>query len=265
MAENGLLWPAEKHWLNVRFLNGNWFDREFVRLAVGRHFNTLPMGIRFYFYQEDEPGEADIRIKFSDVIKSRIGMDAKSVGQSSKSTMKFDFSAAEHMSQEDRRATLQHMVLHQFAHALGFRHEHQHSLCEGNEVQNPLRRIIEWPQRQIPENSATLPIAVVMMDPSKQGSIMDFCIAKESISNFPFPFPEDGWVIHGTLVPVNIVLSDDDKRFLTTVYPPREDGSFKPVGDNSEGDSSDKKWWKRLIGNRGTVDEMESVVEEEEQ
>ncbi|UPL02248.1 hypothetical protein LCI18_013182 [Fusarium solani-melongenae] len=126
MAKNRLLWPVEKHWLNVRFLNGSRSSRELVRSIVEEHFDFLPIGIKFYFYQRGKTGEVDIRIKFSNTSRCYVGTAAKSVRRGSKPTMRLDLETPKCFSGQDRRLCLHKSVLHEFGHALGLFHGHQH-------------------------------------------------------------------------------------------------------------------------------------------
>ncbi|KAH7244860.1 hypothetical protein B0J15DRAFT_552474 [Fusarium solani] len=78
-------------------------NRELVRSIVEEHFNSLPMGIKFYFYQRGETGEADIRIKFSNKSRCYAGTAAKSVRRSSKPTMKLGLETPKRFNGQDRR------------------------------------------------------------------------------------------------------------------------------------------------------------------
>ncbi|KAJ4156436.1 hypothetical protein NW754_008067 [Fusarium falciforme] len=236
MAENRLLWPIEKHWLNVRFLNGSRDNRELVRSIVEEHFDSLPIGIKFYFYQRGETGEADIRIKFSNKSRCYAGTAAKSVRRSSKPTMKLDLETPRRFNGQDRRLCFQNFVLHEFGHALGLFHEHQHPNCGKKWDMTFLQYRTGWSQKMVYHSYAPHSPEGKTLEPYDPKSIMHYII-------------REGDELHSkATVPGNAVLSEGDKRILALLYPPREEGTFKRPGDNSEKDFPKKqKWWKRLI------------------
>ncbi|KAJ4309541.1 hypothetical protein N0V84_011443 [Fusarium piperis] len=236
MAENRLLWPVEKHWLNVRFLNGDWAKRRLVRSTVEENFHSLPMGIKFYFYRRGQRGKADIRIKFSNISHSRIGTDAKSVlrGQP---TMKLNFTDMGRSNDKDQRlALLRNHILHEFGHALGLQHEHQHPKCGKKWDMAVIGQRLGWSRALVQHNYDPHTPEGKTLEPYDPKSIMHYRI-------------KEGDELHSkATAPTNMVLSEGDKRILSILYPPRGEGMLKPPGDNSESWSPKKqKWWKRLI------------------
>lgn len=236
IAENRLLWPVEKQWLNVRFLNGSWSKRQLVRSTVEEHFHSLPMGIKFYFYRRGESGKADIRIKFSSVSQSRVGTSAKSVLWSRKSTMKLYLGNAGRLTSPDEQfKLLQSRILHEFGHALGLLHEHQHPKCGKKWDMALLRQRLGWPRALIQRNFDPFAPEGKTLEPYDPKSIMHYNIA------------EGDELYSKATAPTNLVLSEGDKRILAMIYPARGGGILKPPGDNSENDFPKKeKWWKRL-------------------
>ncbi|RTE79745.1 hypothetical protein BHE90_005779 [Fusarium euwallaceae] len=185
MAENRLLWPIEKHWLNVRFLNGSWFSREFVRATVEARFNSLLMGIRFYFNEAGEIGKADIRIKFSNTLSySHAGTNAKLVRWSRRPTTVLD----------------------------------------------------SWSRERVLRNYAPHSPEGKTLEPYDPKSVMHYVVQKGD----DLLGKETG--------SINVVLLEGDNRMPTLLYPPREEGMFKPPGDNSENNTPRKrKGQKRLV------------------
>jgi len=236
MAENRLLWPIEKHWLNVRFLNGSRYTKDFVRSIVEEHINSLPMGIKFYFCQKYEAGKADIRVKFTNNSCSYVGTAAKSARRSSKQTMKLDIESLRRLNGQDRRLCFQSSVLHEFGHVLGLFHEHQHPHCGKKWDMAFLHYRTGWSQQLVHKAYAPHSPAGKTLEPYDPKSIMHYQIR------------EGDELDSKATAPRNNVLSEGDKRILVLLYPPREEGIFKPPGDNSEKDPPRKqKWWKRLV------------------
>lgn len=236
MAKNRLLWPIEKHWLNVRFLNGSHDIKELVQSIVEEHFNSLPLGIKFYFYQRGESGIADIRIKFSNKSRSYVGTSSKSVHRSSKPTMRLDIETSRHSNRRERLLWFQGSVLHEFGHALGLFHEHQHPDCGKKWDMALLQYKNGWSQQMVHHAYAPHSAQGKTLEPYDPKSIMHYEIREGDVLNSKETTKGDA------------VLSEGDKRMLALLYPPREVGMFKRPGDNSEKDAPKKqKWWKRLI------------------
>ncbi|KAL2671360.1 hypothetical protein Neosp_013943 [[Neocosmospora] mangrovei] len=235
MAENKHLWPIEKHWLNVRFLNGSRQTRDLVQSIVEEHINSLPMGIKFYFYQRHDTGEADIRIKFTDMSDSYVGTSAKLVDQSSEPTMRLDFETPTRLNGEDRRLFSQRAVLHEFGHALGLLHEHQYPSWGKKWNMTLLQCRTGWSRQLVHQFYAPRSPEGKTLEPYDSKSIMHYEI-------------REGDVLDSKLTaPRNNVLSEGDKRILTLLYPPREEGMFKAPGDNSETSPPKKeKRWQHL-------------------
>ncbi len=113
--EIGKYWPNGRN-LKVRFLGGSEAARSRVRKYAAEWSKVA--NIRFLFV---EKGEADLRVGFTPNMGtwSLIGTDAGAMPQH-KPTMNFAW--RNNISESDCRAT----ILHEFGHALGLLHEHQH-------------------------------------------------------------------------------------------------------------------------------------------
>ncbi|RSM08780.1 hypothetical protein CEP52_004452 [Fusarium oligoseptatum] len=237
MAGNRLLWPIEKHWLNVRFLNGSWFSGEFVRATVEAHFNSLLMGIRFYFNEAGEIGKADIRIKFSNTFSySHAGTNAKLVRWSRRPTMVLDCEAPMSLSPLVLRIGLQWVILHEFGHALGLFHEHQHPKCGRKWDIRLLQNTTAWSRERVLRNYTPHSPEGKTLEPYDPKSVMHYVVQRGD----DLLGKETG--------SINVVLLEGDNRMPTLLYPPREEGMFKPPGDNSENNTPRKrKGQKRLV------------------
>ncbi|KAK8133611.1 hypothetical protein PG984_005623 [Apiospora sp. TS-2023a] len=127
-ALNGIPWIVDKRWpssqrnLGVRFMNGSWDERQMVKDLVTDHFNTIPMHIRFAFLRTRDAGPSDIRVEFKSSGRTAShttnGRDSANVSPHKPTmTLRLDVNDPENC---------RYTVLHEFGHALGLRHEHQH-------------------------------------------------------------------------------------------------------------------------------------------
>lgn len=111
-------------WVRVRFLNGTKREQELVRSVVWQHINTLRIPIRFVFVSPDSRGPSTVRIRFSRSGRcwSHVGLGKDSFG--TRPTMSLDLQG------DLDPAETQRSILHEFGHALGLLHQHQHPDCD---------------------------------------------------------------------------------------------------------------------------------------
>ncbi|KAJ4229083.1 hypothetical protein NW759_003807 [Fusarium solani] len=158
------------------------------------------MGIKFYFYQRGETGEADIRIKFSNKSRCYAGTAAKSVRRSSKPTMKLGLETPKRFNGQGRRLCFQNFVLHEFGHALGLFHEHQHPNCGKKWDMTFLQYRTGWSQKMVYHSYAPHSPEGKTLEPYDPKSIMHYLI-------------QEGDELHSkAMVPGNVVLSEGDKE-----------------------------------------------------
>lgn len=110
----------------MSFLNGYESDRQTVKYLVKKHYNSLPMRLRFEFPSQRNIYSSDIRIEFANHSSSYIGRQAE--GYPGQATMWLNMYPRMH-AQEAARDKVQADVLHEFEHALGLVHEHKHPGC----------------------------------------------------------------------------------------------------------------------------------------
>ncbi|KAK7941453.1 uncharacterized protein PG986_013840 [Apiospora aurea] len=204
IGKKSQLWPDEKEFLKVRFLNGPREYKELVEKLVTEHYNTLPMRIRFVFLGSADASASDIRIRFgSHGSYSSVGLDCASVPQS-EPTMNLDLDYTD-------RDYVQHTILHEFGHALGLWHEHQHPRC-GFRWQ---RFMIDVSQPHFDLNFERIQLgpkaAKERLTPYDEKSIMHY------------PIEVGETIDMNKYVPVNKVLSSGDKRVLSRMYSPTAD------------------------------------------
>ncbi|KAL2672147.1 hypothetical protein Neosp_012845 [[Neocosmospora] mangrovei] len=248
---NHRLWPEDKYFLYVCFLNGHSADKDKVKSLIEEHYNTLRMRIRFVFLEDDDPRASDIRVLFisQGVSSSCIGTDAERHLQ--ESTMKLNMHHNDQRGAEDRRKHRQADVLHEFGHALGMEHEHSHPEC-------PIKwnyRIVQgrrgWDAQKVTHNYRKL---------DKTSTTIRNAYDPKSIMHYPV---ERGDAQGGTVIPMNTELSDGDKEFLTWIYlmpEPRSSSSRQ-----SRVPSSSKKIpRKHHTGRRGDEKRREGIYRQED-
>ncbi|KAK7985821.1 hypothetical protein PG996_004936 [Apiospora saccharicola] len=111
-------------WLTVRFLNGSDEERELVRAVVEKHYHDIDLPIRLTFAKPGDHEFPAIRVLFttSGVSKSQVGFWPRSYDPD-EPTMSLNIAS---LSPEWKQGT----ILHQFGHALGFRHLYGHPESE---------------------------------------------------------------------------------------------------------------------------------------
>lgn len=113
-------WPKEKKELKIRFLNGSEKTKTAIQKAAMEWTNYINIKFKFGDYYP-----ADIRIDTSipRYHRSLVGTDNEKQSDDSKPTMWIGVTAG---FLGDSVDSIRRVTLHEFGHALGLKHEHQH-------------------------------------------------------------------------------------------------------------------------------------------
>ena len=204
------MWKAGKI-LKVRFLDGS----KYVQKKVKKYAMEWQKfaNISFEFGDFDN---AEIRISFSgNGSWSYVGTDALLINMS-KPTMNFGWFTDETSEQEFSRTTL-----HEFGHALGCIHEHQHPgggiPWDKEAVYRYYERTNGWNKSKVDHNIFTKYKSKELTNSEyDSASIMHYAIPNElTIGDW-----ESSW---------NTGFSDTDKQFIREAYPFPGDGIFQQV------------------------------------
>ncbi|KAK4650224.1 hypothetical protein QC762_705480 [Podospora pseudocomata] len=149
-ARNDLLWPSDKRQLKVRFLNGTTQEKDYVKQLVNKHYNSLPLRIKFFFFTDGTSGDSDIRVQFNDKEScSYLARDAERYPN--KPTLWINRSTTI-KSAETRRQWLQRTILHELGHELGMEHEHGHPDCRADWNRRVLQAKTGWTAEKVQHN-----------------------------------------------------------------------------------------------------------------
>ncbi|KAM0420472.1 hypothetical protein ACHAPT_011765 [Fusarium lateritium] len=204
VAKSNVLWPSERCNLRVRFLNGDSFDQETVKNCVTKHYNSIPMRLRFRFLEPGDPEHSDIRITFTNESKCLLGRTAEN--HRGEPTMWLNMHRDSSTGAEARRAKRQYDILHEFGHALGMQHEHQHPECKVNWNMQVIQAKNGWSAEKVHNNFDRLAqgVKLAAYDP-------------ESIMHYPIDVGDTQSLV--TYIPQATKLSEGDKTFLMAIYP----------------------------------------------
>jgi hypothetical protein len=188
--------------IRVKFLNKNPTLEEFVKRATKEWMEYA--NVVFSFVEDDN---AEIRIEFAsdNTYWSQIGTLCKIVADPNQPTMHLGFSG---LSIGDD--VIYGTILHEFGHALGCIHEHQHPTAgiRWNE-----KEIIDdfikygWDEEKIRHN---------VLNTFPQDDISNSEYDRDSIMHYFFPAKYN---LDGIEFQQNIVLSQKDKDFMKFCYP----------------------------------------------
>ncbi|KAK8087747.1 hypothetical protein PG997_002708 [Apiospora hydei] len=209
------IWPAETRELKVRFLDGTPEYKRLVKKLVTEQYNTIPMHLRFVFLRWEDTSTSDIRITFyTGQNNSYVGTDNRDIPQD-QPTMQINMN-------QSTSAWVQHIVLHEFGHALGLKHEHQHPDCDFQWNTRKLKasgRTQEYIDRNYEQLSRDYP---KILTPYDKESIMHYKVNKGDARK------------SSKYVPLTTVLSSGDKSILSELYRPTPDTTPHTIPDTTK-------------------------------
>ncbi|KAI8716554.1 hypothetical protein NCS52_00949500 [Fusarium sp. LHS14.1] len=125
VVDNKYAWPAEKTCLRVRFLGGSSWERRTVEHYVTKYYHEVSMRMRFEFLDDGASVPSDIRIRFGQKNRSRVGRNAQKYPD--RHTMELNLHPSSHLSSDEQQDRRRRSILHLFGHALGIQIEYDHS------------------------------------------------------------------------------------------------------------------------------------------
>ncbi|KAI1166414.1 hypothetical protein F5B18DRAFT_659862 [Nemania serpens] len=190
-------------------MNGSDHERQLVESLVTKHFNSIPMRLRFEFPSSGDIRSSDIRVLFTTESKAYYGRDARK--RPGEPTLWLNRNPGLNRP-DDNRAKLQADILHEFGHALSLVHEHKHPGCNIQWNYPVIRRRSGWDDHKIRRNYAKSTSTAVNYrwddKPYDPKSIMHYAVHRGETQSGLLQIPE------------NKVLSDSDRAMLSRLYPP---------------------------------------------
>ncbi|KAK7962943.1 zincin [Apiospora aurea] len=195
--------PVTRIYFRVRFLNGSDEEKELVKSLVKKHVHTLGIPIRFKFMPNSYTGPSTIRIKFvsSGNSKSKVGLWAMD-RNAHDTTMTLNLASTEDPARKQRS------ILHEFGHALGLQHQHQHPDSGIQWDEAALKRRVQRDKAIKSQYVDRIPCPV--SEPYDKHSIMHYRVAVRDTLNLTKP------------VPRKYVFSKGDKARLKKMYSTKE-------------------------------------------
>jgi Astacin (Peptidase family M12A) len=198
----GKLWKPGRT-LRVKFVGGT----AAVRDKVKQYANEWSEYVNIKFdFRDDE--DAEIRVAFvKDGSWSYIGTDALSIAKE-RSTMNYGW-----FDQPVPESEYSRVIIHEFGHALGMPHEHNHPTTDIPWNKEAVYRYYQgppnnWTKAQVDNNLfAKYAKTITQFSAFDRDSIMLYPIAKEFVTDPNFA------------VGMNTKLSDTDKKFMAQIYP----------------------------------------------
>lgn len=199
--EAGKYWPNGKS-LRVGFMGGSETARTLVRKYAPEWSQVA--NIQFVFV---EKGPTDLRVGFYSGIGtwSLVGTDASDIAQN-RPTINFSWFTGK-IGEAECRAT----ILHEFGHALGLLHEHQHPLggipWDKSKLYPFYLRTQGWDQAMVDQQ---------VLSHYSSGQTQYSRYDPYSIMHYPIP---NSLTIGDFEVGINMNLSPTDRAFVAKVYP----------------------------------------------
>ena len=225
----GLVGVADKFWnagatIEVVFLDGsNWQHQQVETIA--QQWEEFA-NIDFVFNDSETP---EIAVTFAGSGNwSKIGTDSVAFARKDEASMRLSS-----VSQGTHAATVRRKILHEFGHALGFKHEHQNPDASFEWDREAVYKNTSewgWSREQTDHN-----IFDALDEPSLIHSVHD----PDSIMHYTIP---KAWTKDGTSAPYNTQLSALDKEMAATIYP--EGFSVSQWADFHTNDG----WTSQLVG-----------------
>ncbi|KAI1199528.1 hypothetical protein F5X97DRAFT_322258 [Nemania serpens] len=202
-------WPHDKHRLKVYFMNGSDYEKQLVESLVTKHYNSIPMRLRFEFPSPGSKSSSDIRVLFTTESKAYYGRDAQK--HPGEPTLWLNRNPGFNRP-DDNRAKLQADILHEFGHALSLKHEQKHPGCNIQWNYPVIKQNSGWDdhkaRRAYAKSTSTADNYRWDNKPYDRKSIMHYSVRR-------------GETQSGLLqIPMNTVLSDGDRTMLSRLYPP---------------------------------------------